>query len=108
MSMALQHTVTKQYLFELKVFAGAFTHLIYGGKQVIQHEQLIDPDATQYAIPYREDEDRKPEASQKYCDALKTLAFETDEHCTYLVLGIENQTNVHYAMPVRNMQYDAI
>lgn len=41
--MALQHTVTKQYLFELKVFAGAFTHLIYGGKQVIQHEQLIDP-----------------------------------------------------------------
>ena len=90
------------------MFAGAFTHLIYGGKQVIQHEQLIDPDATQYAIPYREDEDRKPEAAQKYCDALKTLAFETDEHCTYLVLGIENQTNVHYAMPVRNMQYDAI
>lgn len=90
MSMALQHTVTKQYLFELKVFAGAFTHLIYGGKQVIQHEQLIDPDATQYAIPYREDEDRKPEASQKYCDALKALAFKTDEHCTYLVLGIKN------------------
>ena len=25
-----------------------------------------------------------------------------------LVLGIENQSNVHYAMPVRNMLYDAM
>ena len=27
---------------------------------------------------------------------------------TYQLLGVENQTNVHYAMPVRNMLYDAI
>lgn len=27
---------------------------------------------------------------------------------TYLVLGIENQSHVHYAMPVRNMLYDAM
>ena len=106
--MSLQDTVTKQYVSDPKVFADAFNYLIYSGRQVIRPEQLTDLDATQFAIPYREEEEGKPEATQKYRDVLKTLAVKTDEHCTYLVLGIENQTNVHYAMPVRNMLYDAM
>ena len=106
--MSLQDTVTKQYVSDPKVFADAFNYLIYNGEQVIRPEQLTDLDATQFAIPYREDEEGKPEATQKYRDVLKTLAVKTDEHCTYLVLGIENQSNVHYAMPVRNMLYDAM
>lgn len=59
-------------------------------------------------IPYHEDEKGKPEAAQKYRDTLKTLAVKTDDRYTYLVLGIENQSHVHYAMPVRNMLYDAM
>ena len=106
--MSLQDTVTKQYVSDPKVFADAFNYLIYNGEQVIRPEQLTDLDATQFAIPYREEEEGKPEATQKYRDVLKTLAVKTDERCTYLVLGIENQTNVHYAMPVRNMLYDAM
>ena len=106
--MSLQDTVTKQYVSDPKVFADAFNYLIYSGRQVIRPEQLTDLDATQFAIPYREEEEGKPEATQKYRDVLKTLAVKTDEHCTYLVLGIENQSNVHYAMPVRNMLYDAM
>ena len=27
---------------------------------------------------------------------------------TYVLLGIENQTRIHYAMPVRNIIYDAL
>ena len=65
-------------------------------------------DTTQYVIPYHEDEKGKPEAAQKYRDTLKTLAVKTDDRYTYLVLGIENQSHVHYAMPVRNMLYDAM
>ena len=106
--MSLQDTVTKQYVSDPKVFADAFNYLIYNGEQVIRPEQLTDLDATQFAIPYREDDEGKPEATQKYRDVLKTLAVKTDEYCTYLVLGIENQSNVHYAMPVRNMLYDAM
>ena len=106
--MSLQDTVTKQYVSDPKVFADAFNYLIYNGEQVIRPEQLTDLDATQFAIPYREEEEGKPEATQKYRDVLKTLAVKTDERCTYLVLGIENQSNVHYAMPVRNMLYDAM
>ena len=31
-----------------------------------------------------------------------------DDRAAYLILGIENQTDIHYAMPVRNMIYDAL
>ena len=75
---------------------------------MIKPEQLTDMDTTQYVISYHEDEKGKPEAAQKYRDTLKTLAVKTDDRYTYLVLGIENQSHVHYAMPVRNMLYDAM
>ena len=106
--MSLQDTVTKQYVSDPKVFADAFNYLIYSGRQVIRPEQLTDLDATQFAIPYREEQEGKPESTQKYRDVLKTLAVKTDDQRAYLVLGIENQSNVHYAMPVRNMLYDAM
>lgn len=31
-----------------------------------------------------------------------------DENAVYLLLGVENQSNVHYAMPVKNMVYDSL
>lgn len=31
-----------------------------------------------------------------------------NKEATYLLLGIENQTDIHYAMPVRNMIYDSL
>ena len=106
--MSIQDTATKQYVSEAEVFADAFNNLIYDGEQVIKPDQLTDMDTTQYVIPYHEDEKGKPEAAQKYRDTLKTLAVKTDDRYTYLVLGIENQSHVHYAMPVRNMLYDAM
>ena len=106
--MSIQDTATKQYVSEAEVFADAFNYLIYDGEQMIKPEQLTDMDTTQYVIPYHEDEKGKPEAAQKYRDTLKTLAVKTDDRYTYLVLGIENQSHVHYAMPVRNMLYDAM
>ena len=45
---------------------------------------------------------------QKYRDVLKSVVMMQDEKASYLLLGIENQTEVHYAMPVRNMLYDAM
>ena len=36
------------------------------------------------------------------------LTAMADEHAAYVILGIENQDEVHYAMPVKNMVYDAL
>ena len=45
---------------------------------------------------------------QKYRDILKTAVIMQEVETYYLLLGIENQTDIHYAMPVRNMIYDAL
>lgn len=43
-------------------------------------------------------------------DVLKLLNINhmTDEKAVYMVIGIENQSDINYGMPVRNMFYDAL
>ena len=52
--------------------------------------------------------DIKTDAVQRYRDLLKSAVVKQDEKTSYVLLGIENQTEVHYAMPVRNAIYDAL
>ena len=52
--------------------------------------------------------DIKTDAVQRYRDILKSAVVKQDEKMSYVLLGIENQTEVHYAMPVRNVIYDAL
>lgn len=32
----------------------------------------------------------------------------TDDKAAYVLFGVEAQTDIHYAMPVRNVIYDAL
>ena len=97
-------TETKAFMSDPSRFADAFNYLIYDGQQVIKPEDLKPLDTTEIAIPYGNNA-RVPE--QKYRDVLKLLTAMRDHEAIYAVLGVENQANVHYAMPVKNMQYDA-
>lgn len=97
-------TVTKEYMRNPEVFADAFNKFIYNGRQVINPESLTELDTTEIALPYGEGGAAVPE--QKYRDVLK-LAM-TDGNAAYCILGIENQSSIHYAMPVKNMGYDAM
>ena len=68
-------------------------------------------DITEIALPtnIENTQDIKSHASvQQYRDILKSASIKTHQSVVYVLLGIENQTNVHYAMPVRNMIYDAL
>lgn len=47
-------------------------------------------------------------AVEKIRDILRGCCVKTAEGITYLIVGIENQKDVHYAMVVRNMLYDAL
>jgi hypothetical protein len=86
-------------------FADVFNYFLYQGKQVIESERLHELDPTVIALPYGDE--GISDSIQKYRDVLKYLSAMYDDHAAYLLLGIENQSNVHYAMPVRNMLYDA-
>ena len=109
--MGFADTVTKAYMKDNTVFADAFNYLIYGGKAVVDPKQLQELDTTEIALPFgtQDAESKQPEeAVQKYRDVLKSAIIKQDDAAAYILLGIENQTDVHYAMPVRNIIYDAL
>lgn len=108
--MGVADTVTKEYMRDNEVFADAFNYLIYGGEQVVKPELLQELDTTAIAIPFGTDEKDKPteDVIQKYRDVLKSSVVMQGSKVSYILLGVENQTDVHYAMPVRNIIYDAI
>ena len=137
--MGTADIVTKEYMRENTVFAGAFNYLIYNGKKVIDPAKLTEIDSTEIALPFGNAEKVKAEkkrkeqeaewssvknesvrkkntsrvgvkmdAVQKYRDVFKSVVIKWDEKTSYVLLGIENQTDVHYAMPVRNAIYDAL
>ena len=103
--MGTADTVTKAYMRENTIFADAFNYLLYDGRRVIDPESLKELDTTEIALPFADD---KTEAVQKYRDILKSAVIKQDGRVSYVLLGIENQTDIHYAMPVRNMIYDAL
>ena len=106
--MSKKDTVTKAFIRENAVFADAFNYLIFNGEKVIQPERLRELDTTELVQLVVKGKKSSNEAIQKYRDVLKTAVIMEDENADYLLLGIENQTEVHYAMPVRNMIYDAL
>lgn len=75
---------------------------------MIQPERLQELDTTELVQLIAKGKNNKNESVQKYRDILKAAVIMEDENADYLLLGIENQTEIHYAMPVRNMIYDAL
>ena len=98
-------TETKAFMSDPSRFADAFNYLIYDGQPVIKPEDLKPLDTTEIAIPYGSNA-RVPE--QKYRDVLKLVSIMKDDEAIYAVLGVENQAKIHYAMPVKDMLYDAL
>lgn len=101
--------VTKNYMRGSDIFADAFNFLIYNGEARIQSQSLQERDATELAVLFSNDSVKnETEVQQKYRDVLKRAVIMQNKEATYLLLGIENQTDIHYAMPVRNMIYDSL
>ena len=97
-------TITKEYMENPVVFADAFNQFLYHGDQKIDPARLKELDTTGIVVPYGADGASVPE--QKYRDVLKLLYAMTDGDAAYCVMGIENQTEIHYALPVKNGVYD--
>lgn len=98
--------VTKDYTEDNRVLADAFNVLVYKGEPVIRPENLRPLDSTAIGVPYGANGTELP--VQKMRDALRCFTAMEDDNAAYLLLGLENQTDVHYAMPVRDMLYDAL
>ena len=104
--MGKKDIITKEYMEDTEVFADVFNHMIYQGEKVIEPEKLKELDTANVVIPYGADGAEVP--YQKYRDIFKVLCAMEDENAVYLLLGVENQSKVHFAMPVKNMVYDSL
>ena len=104
--MGTPDTVTKALMGDNKYFADVFNYYLYDGKQVIDPSKLSAKDITELALPFGAD--GKPIAVQKLRDVLKSVVIMEDEKAAYLLLGLENQMYLHYAMIIQNMLYDAL
>ena len=104
--MGVKDTVTKDYMNDPRIFADAFNFFLYNGRQVILPEKLHSIDTTMIGIPYGADGSSMP--VQKFRDNMKCLSAMTDDYAAYMILGVEGQSDIHYAMPVKDMVYDSL
>lgn len=105
MPMGKKDTVEKEYMSIPEYFADAFNYYLFEGQQFIKADDLSEKDPTELELIFNND---NKEIIQKVRDVLKQCILMEDEKYTYLILGIENQSFIHYALPVKNMIYDAL
>ncbi len=97
---------TKNYMSANARFADIFNYCLYGGKQVLKAENLIEKDPIELLLP--EDTERDTQLQKKERDLLKAAVVRESEGIYYMLLGLENQSFIDYGMPVRGMVYESM
>lgn len=95
------NVVLKNFWRDNERFASLFNAVVFNGEEVIMPDNLEETDTDLSNIielkTYRETLERSR-------DVIKKTAYGVD----FVIMGIENQQNIHYAMPLRVMLYDAL
>lgn len=99
-------TKGKTYLSDNERFADLCNAVLFDGEQIIKAECLEERDSTEVLSVFGIDE--KEVQQQRWRDLLKSTVVKTEGNVTIILLGIENQSEIHYAMPVKNLVYDAL
>lgn len=82
------------------VFADLFNTCVFGGRELLRKEDLEGEDTALSASVEKGDIKK----IRKYRDIVRKITV----NAKYVILGVENQSKVHYAMPLRIMLYDAL
>lgn len=104
--MSAKDTKAKEFLTNNERFADIFNYYLFDGNPVIDPEDLQEKDTTKVLSLYGVD--RKETQKQRWRDLLKSVIVKETGDMVYILLGVENQSDIHYAMPVKNMIYDGM
>lgn len=98
--------LSKRYFSSNERYADLINGVVFGGEQVVSPEDLRDMDSQTGSWNLTEDEkktkNRSRQSKEKYRDLIRKTAFGMN----FAIVGIENQQEVHYLMPLRAMGYD--
>ena len=81
--------------------ASLFNTVVFGGKEVIKPEELSELDTDVSNVM---ELGEYKETLTRARDVVKRAAYGVD----FVIMGIENQSRVHYGMPLRVMLYDSL
>ncbi len=104
--MGTKDTKAKEFLSDSERFADLFNYYLFEGRQVIKATDLCERDTTKVLSIFGAD--KKETQKQKWRDLLKSAIIKSTEYGIFVLLGVENQSSIHYAMPIKNMIYDAM
>ena len=96
----------KEYFSDNERFADLCNYVLYDGEPVIQPDFLEEKDTTEVLSVFGTDQ--KQIHIQKWRDLLKSTVIRSFQGVCLILIGVEAQADIHYAMPVKNMIYDAL
>ena len=100
--MAEKDIYTGEYMSVEERCADAINGGLFGGRRIVSPEQIHEIDTVSNTVLQNRKKCKKDVAQQRR-DVLKVAVYDTN----FCIIGVENQTDVHYVFPVRNMLYDA-
>jgi hypothetical protein len=95
--------IIKNYWSDNEQFADLFNAVLFDGRQVINPYELEDVDTEESTILEHRDYAESIQASR---DNIKIQKRSTVLGVEFVLLGLESQEHIHYAMPIRVMGYD--
>ena len=104
--MGTKDSKAKEYLSDNTRFSEICNYVLFDGEKVIKPEDLKECDTTEVLSVFGID--KKQIVKQKWRDLLKGVSVKYTESVYIVLMGIEAQADVHYAMPVKTMIYDAM
>ena len=96
-------TVLKNYWNDNEQFADLFNAVLFDGRPVIKAEELEDVDTEESTVLEHREYAESIKASR---DNIKIQKKSSVYGVQFVLLGLESQENIHYAMPIRVMGYD--
>ena len=103
--LGVKDSKAKEYLSDNRRFSEICNYMLFGGAKIIKPQDLKECDSTEVLSIFGID--RKQIIRQKWRDLLKSVSVKYTGNMYIVLIGIEAQTDVHYAMPVKTMMYDA-
>ena len=104
--MGTKDSKAKEYLSDNMRFSEICNYVLFDGEKVIKPEDLKGCDTTEVLSVFGID--KKQIVKQKWRDLLKSVSVKHTGQMYVILIGAEAQTDIHYAMPVKTMIYDAL
>lgn len=96
-------TVLKDYWRDNEQFADLFNTVLFDGEPVIHPDELEEEDTDESIVTKHKEYARTVEA---FRDNIKIRKISSVSGVKFVLLGLEHQEHIHYAMPMRIMGYD--